>query len=307
MKKTNQIDVNNKPKKNRLILLIILCILTSFAFFSSSYIAIQFKASEEKPPVIQNKVVEEIPAVKEVPVVEAKIVAEPPSSGVIDKPETNEKVAVKQEPVSVQEAPKQHDPGDFSNADFEAFKKRNQYFYFDFRYPALNMDFPVPWDRPGYSDFYYLTHNYDNQVDKNGTVFASKESIGFGTFNQILYGHNRADGLQFGSLRNLLKPEVFNKDGVDKFYAATSLIDSHEYKVVSILILDEDDLIYFTGGRSLSDGEKETFINRIKTENKVPRFATDDLNLTDQFITLSTCYEQGGESARLVVIGKKIN
>ena len=88
---------------------------------------------------------------------------------------------------------------------------------------------------------YYLDHNFENEYNKAGWIFADYKNKLDGTDNNIvIYGHNRKDGSMFSSLKNILKEEWYSNEENRKITFITEKEES-VYEVFSIYQIEAED------------------------------------------------------------------
>lgn len=145
---------------------------------------------------------------------------------------------------------------------------------------------------------YYLNHSFYKDDNSAGWVYLDyRNKIDFSDSNTILYAHGRVDGTMFGSLKNSLNKDWYDR-GRYNIYVYTKK-SYYTFKIFSLYhIKTTDDYLstYF------KEDDFYDFINRIKQ-----RSAYDfdvDLDYGDKIITLSTCYN---EKEKMVVHAKLVD
>ncbi len=153
---------------------------------------------------------------------------------------------------------------------------------------------------------YYLTHNTDQQNDKNGSIFmdcncdAIKPSD-----NLILYGHHMQSGRMFG---NLVKYEDYNFYLTHRIIKFDTIYEHGEYEVMYAFrtSLKTEDDISFKYYRFIDANGAEEFNSYM---NEMARMSLYDTGVTavwgDHLLTLSTCdYEE--KNGRFAVVARRI-
>ena len=138
---------------------------------------------------------------------------------------------------------------------------------------------------------YYLTHSLNGQYNSAGNPFLDFRNKISDTA-LVIYGHNRLDKSQFGSLKWVMgKPNTkitfSNSEG------------SHEYKIFSTYIIKNESYfnrVYFTDYSAFL----KTITNRSQYKYNVK------VSSKDRILTLSTCYGASYLNRRLVVHTKMI-
>ena len=143
---------------------------------------------------------------------------------------------------------------------------------------------------------YYLTHAYNGEYLRSGTIFAdyrcSKTSL-LDNRNTVLYGHNMATGAMFAIINDykrapkLLDCEItiYGFDGI--------------YVYEPVLILDTQSSFYYFQVRFGSDSEYTDFQEKLlKTAVKKKDIA---LSSSDRLLTMSTCASDSVTGRRVLV------
>ncbi len=133
---------------------------------------------------------------------------------------------------------------------------------------------------------YYLSHNFNDQEDRNGWVFMDyRNERADLDKNTILYGHNRYySGIMFGTLyKTAYKSWYNNKENLTiKF---DTLYDSMEWQIFSIYKVQKtSDYLKVSFN---SDSEWLDFIKMLK-DRSITNFGVD-VGVNDKILTLSTC------------------
>lgn len=181
------------------------------------------------------------------------------------------------------------------NVNFKAIKKINSdtvgYIYVK----GTNISYPVV---QASDNKYYLNHSINHQKNNAGWIFMDYHNkLDGNDRNIILYGHNRVDGIMFGTLKNTLKSDWYdNKDNLVVQFITEDNI--YKYQVFSVYKIKAEDYYIQT---EFEDNFKE-FADTLK-KRSVHDFDIE-LNEDDSIITLSTCV--GFSDTRLVLHAKLI-
>lgn len=145
---------------------------------------------------------------------------------------------------------------------------------------------------------YYLDHNFENEYNKAGWIFADYKNKLDGTDkNIVIYGHNRRDGSMFASLKNILKEEWYSNKENRKITFITENEESI-YEVFSIYQIEAEDY-YIT-----TNFNNEEFLEYIQTvKNRSIKDFNVELTEEDNILTLSTC---GNDNDYRVVLHAKV-
>lgn len=153
---------------------------------------------------------------------------------------------------------------------------------------------------------YYLNHNFDQEEDKNGSIFLDKDcSIYPRSTNLILYGHHMRSGRMFGQL-NKYSSEKFYKE--HKYIQFDTIYEKGTYEVMYVFrskIYEESEIVfkYYQFTDAVSETE---FESNMKQMADMSLYDTGvNAGYGDELLTLSTCdyYTSDG---RFVVVAKKI-
>jgi len=146
---------------------------------------------------------------------------------------------------------------------------------------------------------YYLDHNFENEYNKAGWIFADYKNKLDGTDkNIVIYGHNRRDGSMFASLKNILKEEWYSNQENRKITFITENEES-VYEVFSIYNIEAEDY-YIT-----TDFENGEFLKYIETvKNRSIKDFDVEVTEEDSILTLSTCGNDN--DYRVVLHAKKV-
>ena len=153
---------------------------------------------------------------------------------------------------------------------------------------------------------YYLDHNYNQEYDKNGSIFLDKDcSIYPRSTNLIVYGHHMKSGKMFGQLQQYAKESYGKKHGVIQF---DSIYEKGTYQVMYVFrsqVYNEDDFV-FKYYQFIDANSKEEFDSYMKEMEAVSLYDTEvTASYGDSLLTLSTC-DHSQEDGRFVVVAKKI-
>ncbi len=131
---------------------------------------------------------------------------------------------------------------------------------------------------------YYLTHAYNGEYLRSGTIFAdyrcSKTSL-LDNRNTVLYGHNMATGAMFAVINNYKKhPEIFeNKVSIYGFDGI--------YVYEPVLFLDTEASFYYFQVNFGSDADFEEYIKKMSDAAIWKSGAA--ISSSDKLLTMSTC------------------
>lgn len=165
------------------------------------------------------------------------------------------------------------------------------------------VDYPVMQSQ---DSEYYLTHNFNQEYDKNGSLFLDPKCNVLDTGkNLIIYGHHMQSGQMFGGLYQYQDESYYRKHKIIQF---DTIYEKGTYEVMYVFrtkVYRENDVVFKYYQFTKADSAKE-FDSYMKEMAEMSYF---DTNVTavygDDLLTLSTCdYEEN--NGRFVVVAKKI-
>ena len=154
---------------------------------------------------------------------------------------------------------------------------------------------------------YYLNHNFDQEEDKNGSIFLDKDcSIFPRTQNLILYGHNMKSGKMFGTLKSYKDEAFYKKHPTIQF---DTIYEKGTYEILYVFseVVHEETEVAFKYYQFINANSQEEYDSYM---NEMAAMSIYDTGVTsvygDALITLSTCdYSAGAE--RFVVVAKRVD
>ena len=167
-----------------------------------------------------------------------------------------------------------------------------------------NIDYPV---MQTVNNEYYLDHNYNQQYDKNGSIFLDKDcDITNPGTNMIIYGHHMKSGKMFGNLQLYSNKSYYEKHPYIQF---DTIYEEGRYQIMYVFrsrIYNEDEIV-FKYYQFFEASTPEEFDSHM---NEMANLSLYDTGVTatygDKLITLSTC-DNSEQDGRFVVVAKKIN
>ena len=167
-----------------------------------------------------------------------------------------------------------------------------------------NIDYPV---MQTVNNEYYLDHNYNQQYDKNGSIFLDKDcDITNPGTNMIIYGHHMKSGRMFGNLQLYSNKDYYEKHPYIQF---DTIYEEGRYQIMYVFrsrIYNEDEIV-FKYYQFFEASTPEEFDSHM---NEMANLSLYDTGVTatygDKLITLSTC-DNSEQDGRFVVVAKKIN
>ena len=137
----------------------------------------------------------------------------------------------------------------------------------------------------------YLTTSYAGDENMLGAVFMDYRCVGDNLPHLIIYAHNAIDlsgnSYFFNGLNYFLEPDYLAANPIIGYIESDLL---YEFEIFSARVTDTNDPAYqldFSGENAFED-----FLNACAAPENAP-----------QILTLSTCYVQGNDDARIIVQG----
>ena len=143
----------------------------------------------------------------------------------------------------------------------------------------------------------YLDKDPDGKYLKSGTIFGDyRNNFEILDANNIIYGHNMADGTKFGVLPKLrLKAPELSGDDLNIYFNSKGF--SNIFRICSIYETDLETFNYIQTG-FVDDTDKMRFLQTLVNLNECREIDTQ-IPLNTKLLTLSTCTQNG--THRLVV------
>ncbi|MBP9996065.1 MAG: class B sortase [Lachnospiraceae bacterium] len=168
---------------------------------------------------------------------------------------------------------------------------------------GCNIDYPVMQTN---NNEYYLDHNYQQDYDKNGSIFMDMNCTpAFPNDNMILYGHHMKSGKMFGNLNYYAKQDFYSQNPTFTF---DTIYEEGEYAVMYVFrsrIYSEEEIVfkYYQFIDAMSEDEFNSNMNEMA---ELSLYDTGvSATYGDKLITLSTC-DSSEPDGRFVVVAKKI-
>lgn len=190
-------------------------------------------------------------------------------------------------------------------SDFNPLLDKNQNIIGWLTIDGTKINYPVMQSVNGDST-YYIDHNFDQQEDKNGSLFMDDRcDVIKPTVNLIIYGHHMRSGAMFGDL-DKYKSESYYKE--HPYIRFNSIYETGTWQVLAAFeskVYSDTDIGFRYYDFIDPDNEKD-FMNGIKNMKALSLYDTGvDAQWGDRLITLSTCdYEQ--DNGRFVVVAKLV-
>ena len=166
--------------------------------------------------------------------------------------------------------------------DFNRLKEQNNETIAWLKVNNTNVEYPVV---KGTNNSFYLNHSFDKSNNSAGWIFADYRNKFDNTDkNIVIYGHNMRDGSMFGSMKNILNSNWYEKEENTNITLYTEDAKCI-YKVFSIYKIENED--YYIKTEFKNDNEFEDFIKTLK-KRSIKDFNVD-VSKDNNILTLSTC------------------
>ena len=166
-----------------------------------------------------------------------------------------------------------------------------------------NIDYPVMQTE---NNEYYLDHNFNQEYDKNGSLFLDCDcNVYPRSTNMIIYGHRMKSGSMFGNLQQYAKESYGEKHSIIEF---DTIYEKATYQVMYVFrsqVYNEDDVV-FKYYQFIEANSEEEFNFYMKEMASMSLYDTGvTANFGDSLLTLSTC-DSSQTDGRFVVVAKRI-
>ncbi len=153
---------------------------------------------------------------------------------------------------------------------------------------------------------YYLTYNFNQEYDKNGSIFMDYQCKAFPrSQNLILYGHHMKSGKMFGDLEKYVKESYYKGHSVIQF---DTIYEKGTYQVMYVFrakVLKEND-VSFKYYQFINANSAEEFNSYMKEMAQMSLYDTGvTAEYGDELLTLSTC-DNSQTDGRFAVVAKRI-
>lgn len=123
-------------------------------------------------------------------------------------------------------------PEDFS-VDFEALKEINPDVVGWIRFENMDISYPIVH---GTDNDYYLTHSFDKQEIKCGSIFMEAENAAdFSDDNTFIYGHNMKDKSMFAKLNQFKDEQIYKENPEFLIYTESGI---YRYSIFSCYVAE---------------------------------------------------------------------
>lgn len=188
--------------------------------------------------------------------------------------------------------------------EYETLYNKNKKLIGWLKIDDTNIDYPVMQTS---DNTYYLDHNYNQEYDKNGSIFLDYNcSVYPRSTNMIVYGHHMKSGSMFGNLQKYAKESYGKKHAVITF---DTIYEKAQYQVMYVFrsqVYNEDDIVfkYYQFIEANSETEFNSYMQEMSELSLYDTGVTAEFG--DSLLTLSTC-DSSQTDGRFVVVAKRIS
>ena len=188
--------------------------------------------------------------------------------------------------------------------EYETLYNKNKKLMGWLKIDDTNIDYPVMQTS---DNTYYLDHNYNQEYDKNGSIFLDYNcSVYPRSTNMIVYGHHMKSGNMFGNLQKYAKESYGKKHSVITF---DTIYEKAQYQVMYVFrsqVYNEDDIVfkYYQFIEANSETEFNSYMQEMSELSLYDTGVTAEFG--DSLLTLSTC-DSSQTDGRFVVVAKRIS
>lgn len=153
---------------------------------------------------------------------------------------------------------------------------------------------------------YYLDHNFDQEQDKNGSIFLDKNcTILPRNTNLIIYGHHMRSGRMFGQLTRYSSEDFYEEHKLIQF---DTIYEKGTYEIMYVFRskIYEESVITFKYYQFFDAASEIEFNSYMREMAEMSLYDTGvTAEFGDELLTLSTC-DYYTDYGRFVVVAKKI-
>ncbi|MBQ6807382.1 MAG: class B sortase [Lachnospiraceae bacterium] len=187
--------------------------------------------------------------------------------------------------------------------EYETLYNKNKSLIGWLKIDDTNIDYPVMQTS---NNEYYLDHNFNQEYDKNGSLFLDKDcDVVRRNTNLIIYGHHMKSGKMFGNLNKYSNKSYYEEHPIIQF---DSIYEKGTYQIMYVFrsrIYNEDEIVfkYYQFFDAASEKEFNSNMQEMKAISLYDTGVTASYG--DELLTLSTC-DNSEEDGRFVVVAKRI-
>ncbi|MFB6366324.1 class B sortase [Paenibacillus elgii] len=186
--------------------------------------------------------------------------------------------------------------------EFQELYRRNPDIVGWLKIDGTRIEYPIMQNQQ--DSQYYLNHDFDKKINKNGLPFLDAYSRINGSDILLIHGHHMKSGVMFADLMKYKKESYYKEHATFQF---STLYEKEEYEIVAVILSKvyrktDDVFKYYQIEKVDTSAEFDSYIQNIK------KLALYDTGVTarygDKLVVLSTC-EYSTEDGRLAVVARK--
>ncbi|MCM1173859.1 MAG: class B sortase [Blautia sp.] len=187
--------------------------------------------------------------------------------------------------------------------EYETLYNKNKRLVGWLKIEDTNIDYPVLQTT---DNVYYLDHNFDQEYDRNGSLFLDAEcDIVHRNTNLIIYGHHMRSGKMFGNLNKYSSESYYKEHPTIQF---DTIYEKGTYQIMYVFrskIYNEDEIVfkYYQFFDAVSEKEFTSNMQEMAALSLYDTGVTADFG--DELLTLSTC-DNSETDGRFVVVARRI-
>ncbi|MCH5256425.1 MAG: class B sortase [Lachnospiraceae bacterium] len=187
--------------------------------------------------------------------------------------------------------------------EYETLYSKNKKLIGWLKIDDTNIDYPVMQTS---NNEYYLDHNYNQEYDKNGSLFLDADcDVVKRNTNLIIYGHHMKSGKMFGNLNKYSSESYCKEHSRIQF---DTIYEKGTYEVMYVFrsrIYNEDEIV-FKYYQFLDAASEQEFNSNMQEMAAISLYNTGVTAVYgDELLTLSTC-DNSETDGRFVVVAKRV-
>ncbi|MCH5249168.1 MAG: class B sortase [Lachnospiraceae bacterium] len=187
--------------------------------------------------------------------------------------------------------------------EYETLYSKNKKLIGWLKIDDTNIDYPVMQTS---NNEYYLDHNYNQEYDKNGSLFLDADcDVVKRNTNLIIYGHHMKSGKMFGNLNKYSSESYCKEHSRIQF---DTIYEKGTYEVMYVFrsrIYNEDEIV-FKYYQFFDAASEQEFNSNMQEMAAISLYDTGVTAVYgDELLTLSTC-DNSETDGRFVVVAKRV-
>lgn len=159
--------------------------------------------------------------------------------------------------------------------DWKKLKEKNKDIIGWIKIDGTNINYPILSDVD--NSLYYLNHSYDEQYNKNGSIFTTNKNP-FEDVKTIIHGHNMKNGIMFSELSKYMNKTFLDEHSSFEIYTQNATYKASIFSCYSISINEEENNI-----------KELDFENEVMYYKKASKHSMQNVENIEKIVKLSTC------------------